>query len=91
MTGAQVFALRLGLGPVPANVNDVRQEIGRRLDDYEPQLLRKQAELELSLTITAGDLWVAVLTAMAAVTGTGYPVIELDAWPLSPDPSGPPR
>lgn len=74
-----VFALRIGLGPVPASVDDVRREIGDRLDAFDPRLSQRTAELELSLTIAATDLWVAVLLAMSVVTGTGYPVVALAA------------
>ena len=77
--GAPTFALRVGLGPIPASVDDVLHEFGDRLDAFEPRLSQPTADFELSLTIVAGDLWVAILAAMSAVTGTGYPVLQLDA------------
>jgi hypothetical protein len=60
-------------------VDDVRWEIGDRLDAFDPRLTQPKSDLELSLTIAARDVWVAVLSAMAGVTGTGYPVVRLDA------------
>jgi hypothetical protein len=64
-------------------MDDVRWEIGNRLDAFEPRLSQRKADLELSLTIAAADLRVAVLLAMSAVTGTGYPVVRLDAQPAA--------
>ena len=84
LVGEGVFALRLGLGVVPAELDDVANEIGDRLDPYQPRLAESATGLELSLTVVASDLWVAVLLAMAAVTGVGYPVVRLDAWPVEP-------
>ncbi|HET9872709.1 MAG TPA: hypothetical protein VFP89_08965 [Propionibacteriaceae bacterium] len=82
LAGEGMFTLRLGLSAVPADLEDVADEIGDRLDAYRPQLSEAAAGLELSLTVVAADLWVAVLLAMAAVTGVGYPVARLDAGPL---------
>ena len=83
MTGSQTYALCLGLGPVPAVLEEVRDEIGDRLDRYQPRLSQRPSELELSLTVVAGDLWSAVLLALAAVTNTGYPVERLDVRPAA--------
>ena len=79
--GARAFALHLGLGPVPADVDDVLAEMGDRLDAHEPLLSEGETGLELSLTVVASDLWVAVLLAMAAVTDVGYAVVRLEARP----------
>lgn len=84
VSGPQAFALHLDLGPVPASSREVQDEIGTRLDDLEPRFSWRKAELWVSLTVTAGDLWLAVLRAMAAVTGSGYPVVRLDARPVGP-------
>ena len=80
--GRPVFGLRVGLGPTAVSRTDVLTEIGDRLDEFEPRLSEVGAHLELSLTVVAADLWVAVLLAMAAVTATGYHVTRLDARPL---------
>lgn len=84
MTGGPGYVLRLGLGPVPVTVDDMLAEIGDRLQAYEPQLTWQGAGLELTLTVEGRDLWLAVLSAMAAVTALGYPVVELDARPAAP-------
>lgn len=81
--GPQAYVLQLGLGAVPASLGDVRRELGGRLDDLEPRLSWDRDDLRLSLTVAASDLWGAVLTAMAAVTGTGYPVQRLDVRPVT--------
>ena len=89
--GGGVFTLRLGLGAVQAELNEVATEFGDRLDGYQPRLAESAAGLELSLTVAASDLWVAVLLAMAAVTGVGYAVVRLEAWPVEPTTAQPDR
>ena len=80
------FTLHLDLGPVAASPDEVLVEIGDRLDDLQPRLVRRSSDLQLSLTVRADDVWLAVLLAMAAVTSTGYPVVRLDARPVAPSP-----
>jgi hypothetical protein len=67
------FLIRVGLGHIPASIEEIRHEIGDWLDDNQPILQRSQAdELVLSLTVVAADLWLSLLLAMACVTQTGY-------------------
>lgn len=74
--------MRLGLGDVPASVEEVLVEIGDRLDDYQPRLVtRRDGSLVLGLTVVAADLWLALLIAMSAVSGTGYPPTWVEAKP----------
>ena len=78
------FTLRVGLGDIPASVEEIRSEIGDRLDDYLPLLRRtKDGRLVLTLRIAAADLWLSVLLAMAAVTTTGYEPRWIEARPGS--------
>lgn len=79
VTLARPYTVNLDLGLVPATTSEVLDEIGTRLDGFEPRLSRRRATLWVSLTVRAGDLWHAVLMAMAAVTGTGYPVMRIEA------------
>lgn len=65
--------MRLGLGAVPASADDVLDEFGHRLDHLESRLTWEQEELRLDLTVSATDLWLAVLQAMTAVPATGGP------------------
>ena len=67
------YRLRLGLGTVPASVEEVLVEIGDRLDQYGPRLAAAHdGNLVLRLTVAASDLWLALLMAMNAVAGIGY-------------------
>lgn len=77
------FAVRLGLPDVPASAEDVHREMGDRLDPFRPRLTRtSDGRLVVFLTIGAQDLWAAVLLAMAAVTGSGYPPEWIQARPV---------
>ena len=81
-TGHPSFALRLGLGQIPASVEDIMTELGDRLETYQPDLRsRPDGSVVLSLTIVAADLWLAILLAMAGVTGTGYSPTWIEAEP----------
>jgi hypothetical protein len=78
------FLIRVGLGDIPASIEEIRDEIGDWLDDNQPILQRSQAgELVLSLTIVAADLWLSVLLAMASVTQTGYQPHWIEARPTA--------
>jgi hypothetical protein len=78
------FMIRVGLGAIPASIEEIRHEIGDWLDDHEPSLQHSQAgELVLSLTVVATDLWLSVLLAMASVTQTGYQPHWIEARPTA--------
>ena len=80
----QSFLIRLGLGDIPASIEEIRHEIGDWLDDSQPILQHSQAgELVLSLTVVAADLWLSVLLAMASVTQTGYQPHWIEARPTA--------
>ena len=78
------FLIRVGLGYIPASIEEIRHEIGDWLDDNQPILQRSQAdELVLSLTVVAADLWLSLLLAMACVTQTGYQPHWIEARPTA--------
>jgi len=78
------FLIRVSLGDIPASIEEIRHEIGDRLDDNQPILQRGQAgELVLSLTVVAADLWLSVLLAMVSVTQTGYEPHWIEARPTA--------
>lgn len=79
MSAVQPFTLDLDLGPIPADLIEVHHEIGDQLASYDARLSRRHAHTWVSITVTGSDLWQAVLLAMVAVTGTGYPVRGLTA------------
>lgn len=82
-TASQRYPLRVGLCPVPATADEVRTEIGDRLIEHEAILISGQGgHLELRLTVAAGDVWQAALTAMAAITAIGYPPAWIEAGPV---------
>ncbi|GAA3633229.1 hypothetical protein [Microlunatus ginsengisoli] len=83
--GVGLFAVQLGLGLVPADLDDVRIELGDRLDGYDALLSHGEGGFELSLTIVARDLWAAVLQALAATAQLGYRPVRLDARPADVD------
>ena len=81
------FTLRVGLGDIHASIDEIRREIGDRLDDSRPGLQRSPGDgLVLTLTVVAADLWLSVLLAMAAVTPTGYQPRWIEARPSSDRP-----
>ena len=78
------FLIRVGLGHIPASIEEIRHEIGDWLDDNQPILQRSRAdELVLSLTVVAADLWLSLLLAMACVTQTGYQPHWIEARPIA--------
>lgn len=78
------FIIRVGLGEITASVDEIRTEIGDRLDRHQPDLHKNHdGRLVLTLTIAAADLWISLLLAMAAVTPTGYPPQWVEARPSS--------
>ena len=78
------FLIRVGLGHLPASIEEIRHEIGDWLDDNQPILQRSQAdELVLSLTVVAADLWLSLLLAMACITQTGYQPHWVEARPTA--------
>ena len=78
------FLIRVGLGHIPASIEEIRHEIGDWLDDNQPILQRSQAdELVLSLTVVAADLWLSLLLAMACITQTGYQPHWVEARPTA--------
>ncbi|HEY5788371.1 MAG TPA: hypothetical protein VIT65_26735 [Microlunatus sp.] len=55
----------------------------RALAHFELEVARDdRGRTVLALTVVANDLWLAVLTAMNAVTATGYPPVALTAEPV---------
>ena len=56
LSGASEFALRLGLGAVPAALEEVVVEIGDRLDAYQPRVREGTTGIDLSLTVVARDV-----------------------------------
>lgn len=80
----QRFAVRLGLGVLDTEAEEVTTGIAGRLDEYRPRLTsRRDGHLVLSMTIVAADLWLALLLAMAGVTDSGYPPSWIEAEPTT--------
>jgi hypothetical protein len=61
---------------------EVIHETATEMADFEPQFHWDSAgRAVVTLQVTATDLWVAVLLAMGAVTGTGHRPERIEAMP----------
>ena len=67
-----------------ADREEMTKILQARLADFDLRLCHDDnGRMVLTLTVEAGDLWLAVLIAMHAVTATGYLPTELTAEPVT--------
>ncbi len=76
------FTVRVSLRDAPTTHEDRLHETAGQMADFEPAFHWDSAgRANVTLQVTATDLWVAVLLAMGAITGTGHHPERIEAMP----------
>ena len=79
------FTVRVSLRDTPTTHEDRLHETAGQMADFEPAFHWDSAgRANVTLQVTATDLWVAVLLAMGAITGTGHHPERIEAMPSEP-------
>ena len=85
------FTVRVSLQDAPTTRQDRLHETAGQMADFDPAFGWDSAgRANVTLRVPATDLWVAVLLAMGAVTGTGHHPERIEAMPSAePQPANP--
>ena len=85
------FTVRVSLRDAPTTHDGRLHETAGQMADFDPAFGWDSAgRANVTLRVTATDLWVAVLLAMGAVTGTGHHPERIEAMPSAePQPANP--